>query len=68
MSQLPISAANSTNFPTESITNGIPFALGDISFIDTEKYICVSFSYLQDKNATFIQHQTQENKLKKKTE
>lgn len=34
MFQLPISAANSANFHTLSIISGIPFALGDISFID----------------------------------
>lgn len=61
MSQLPISGANSTNFYTGFITNGISFALGDISFIDTEKYVCVSFLHLHGKNTTVIQHPGQLN-------
>jgi len=59
MSELPISAANSINFHTVSITNRIPFVLIDVSFIDTEKYVCVYFICLQGKNTTFIEHPTQ---------
>lgn len=43
MSQLPISAVNSTSFHTVPIIKGIIFALEDVSFNDEEKYICASF-------------------------
>lgn len=58
MSQLPISAANSTSFHNVSITSEIPLALGDISFTDREKYVCVSFLLLQGENTIVIQHPT----------
>lgn len=43
MSQLPISADNSTSFHNMPITNGIIFALEDMSLNDEEKYACASF-------------------------
>lgn len=59
MSQLRISAANSTNIHTVSTRNGIPFALGDVCFVDPEDFVCRFFMCLQGKNTTFIQHPTQ---------
>lgn len=59
MSQLPISTANSTNFHAVSLTNGIPFALGDVAFIYIEKHVCVSSFCLQGKNKTVMQHPAQ---------